>query len=50
MAVRIAQIEARALTVEGVLDIADTEINGDADNIVITFDKIPLLGEVVLSV
>lgn len=50
MAVRIAQIEARALTVEGVLDIADTEINGDADNLVITFDKIPLLGEVVLSV
>ena len=50
MAVRIAQIEARALTVEGVLDIADTEINGDADNLVIAFDKIPLLGEVVLSV
>ena len=50
MTVRIAQIEAKVLTVEGVLDIADTEINGDADNLVITYDKIPLLGEVVLSV
>ena len=50
MTVRIAQIEAKVLTVEGVLDIADTEINGDADNLVITYDKIPLLGEVVLNV
>ena len=48
--VRIAQIEARILTVEGVLDVADTEINGDAENLELTFEKVPIMGEVTLNV
>lgn len=50
MAIRISQIEARILTVEGVLDVADTTINESDENLVITYDQIPILGEVVLSV
>ena len=49
MSVRISQIEARILTVEGVLDVADTTINGEEENLVITFDKIPTLGEVTIN-
>ena len=48
--VRIAQIEARILSVEGVLDVADTEINGDAENLELTFEKVPIMGEVTLNV
>lgn len=48
--VRIAQIEARILSVTGVLDVADTEINGEAENLVLTFEKVPVMGEVTLSV
>lgn len=50
MTVRIAQIEAKCLTVEGVLDIAGTTINSSADNLIITYESIPLLGEVTLNV
>ena len=49
MSIRISQIESRILTVEGVLDVADTEINGEAENLVITFEKIPILGEVTVN-
>ena len=48
--VRIAQIESRILAVQGVLDVADTEINGEAENLVLTFEKVPILGEVTISV
>ena len=48
--VRIAQIEARILGVNGVLDVADTQINEEAENLVLTFEKVPLIGEVTLSV
>ena len=50
MAVRIAQIEARILTVEGILDVADTSINGSTENLILSYEKIPILGEVVLNV
>ena len=50
LVVRIAQIEARILTVEGVLDVADTTINTSDENLVLSYEKIPLLGEVVLNV
>ena len=48
--VRISQIESRILTVEGVLDVMDTAINGETENLVITYEKIPTLGEVTLNV
>ena len=48
--VRIAQIEARILTVEGVLDVADVEINSSDQNLELTFEKVPVMGEVTLSV
>ena len=48
--VRIAQIEAKILSVEGVLDVADTEINSSDSNLTLTFEKVPVMGEVTLSV
>jgi uncharacterized phage protein gp47/JayE len=48
--VRIAQVEARILTVTGVLDVSGTQLNGDDENLTLTFEKVPLMGEVTLSV
>lgn len=50
MPVRISQIESRILTVEGVLDVGETTINGSTDNLVLTYEQIPILGEVTLNV
>ena len=44
--VRISQIETRLLNLEGVLDVADTKLNGAAQNLVISADCIPVRGEV----
>jgi uncharacterized phage protein gp47/JayE len=48
--VRIAQIEARLLTVEGVLDVSDTTINGEQENALVAYTGIPVLGGVVIHV
>lgn len=48
--VRLSQIEARILTVEGVIDVTNTKINNAASNAELTFEYIPLLGEVTLNV
>lgn len=48
--VRIAQIEAKILSVTGVLDVSGTEINSDDENIELSFEEVPVLGEVTLSV
>jgi uncharacterized phage protein gp47/JayE len=48
--VRIAQIEARILTVEGIVDVSNTKINNLAANAELAFNYIPLMGEVTLSV
>lgn len=48
--VRIAQIESRILSVQGVLDVANTEINGSASNLELTYEKVPVMGEVTLDV
>lgn len=45
--VRISQIEIRILNVAGVLDIADTTINGLAQNFILGADSIPVRGEVI---
>lgn len=44
--VRISQIEIRLLNLTGVLDIADTTLNGNAQNLAIDADNIPVRGEV----
>ncbi|MBS6396664.1 MAG: baseplate J/gp47 family protein [Clostridiales bacterium] len=42
--VRISQVESRILSVEGVLDITETKINGKAENLKLTQYQIPKLG------
>jgi uncharacterized phage protein gp47/JayE len=44
--VRISQIETRILEVTGILDVANTTLNGIAANLVIDADSIPLRGTV----
>lgn len=44
--VRISQIETRVLELEGIIDIADTEINDTASNFVVNADSIAVLGTV----
>ena len=46
LVVRISQIENRLLNLEGVLDIADTTINGVEDNLVLALEELPVLGGV----
>ncbi len=48
--VRVAQIEAKILTVTGVLDVSNTRLNGSDENLTLTYEKIPLMGEVTLNV
>lgn len=43
-AVRIAQIESRIMSVEGVVDIQNTKINGSEDNLILTKYQIPVPG------
>lgn len=44
--VRISQIETRLIDVTGVLDIADTTLNGEAVNLTIESNNIPIRGAV----
>lgn len=44
--VRISQIETRALDLEGVIDIENTKLNGEAKNLALDADYIPKLGSV----
>lgn len=46
MYVRISQIEARILAVEGVEDVQNTMLNGSTGNLLLEFDKIPTFGGV----
>ena len=41
--VRHVQITARLLAVEGIVDIKNTKINDDADNLSLAEDEIPIL-------
>ena len=45
--VRISQIENRILNLDGVLDVADTQLNGVAGNLSVEQEYLPMLGEVV---
>ena len=44
LVVRISQVESRLLSISGILDIANTTINGVAANFTLTHDHIPVLG------
>ena len=46
LVVRVSQIESRLLEVSGILDIADTQVNGTAVNYELTIDHIPILGTI----
>lgn len=47
--IRVAQIEARILTVSGVVDVMGTQLNGSTDNLSLTGDQVPQKGTVTLS-
>lgn len=47
--VRVSQIESRLLDLEGVLDVADTQINGRAANFTLGISQIPTLGSLAPS-
>lgn len=49
LVVRVSQIESRLLGVSGILDIADTKINGLASNYTLNLDYIPILGEITAT-
>ncbi len=44
--VYISRIEAKIIDVEGVLDVGDTTLNGVSSNLVLNWDKIPVLGDI----
>lgn len=45
--VRMSQMEARLLLLEGIVDILEVRINGDSDNITLEEDAIPVRGDVI---
>lgn len=44
LVVRVSQIENRLLNLDGVLDVADTTLNGVSGNLALTIEQIPVLG------
>lgn len=44
--VRISQMEAKVLSVNGIVDIKGTTVNGMAENLTLTAEEIPILGVV----
>ena len=46
LVVRVSQIESRLLNLAGILDVADTKLNGQAGNLVLEADHLPVLGTV----
>lgn len=48
--VRVSQIESKILTVEGVLDVNNTKVNGSTNNLVLDYKTIPMFGGVVINV
>ena len=46
LTVRISYLEARAIEIQGVLDVTGCSINGSAGNLVLGADEVPVLGEI----
>lgn len=49
LVVRISQIESRLLNITGILDISNTQINGEDSNFTLQLDHIPTLGTITPS-
>lgn len=47
--VRTAQVESRILTVQGIVDVTDTKLNGVAANVELGPEEIPVAGAVTLN-
>lgn len=47
--IRLAQIEARVLTIPNVVDVMNTTLNGSSVNIELDAEKIPFLDQVILN-
>lgn len=45
--VRISQIEARLLDIEGIIDVQGTKLNGSSNNLYLTDEQVPVLAGVV---
>ena len=41
--VRISQIEARLLEIEGIIDVQGTKLNGSSTNLYLTDEQVPVL-------
>nr|WP_150959368.1 baseplate J/gp47 family protein [Aneurinibacillus sp. XH2] len=50
LVVRVSLIDAAILTVSGVLDVADTKLNGAVNNVQLGEEDIPILGTVTINV
>ena len=48
--VRVAQIDANIINLDGIIDVDQTTLNGSDDNVVLSYEKVPVLGEVVIHV
>ena len=48
--IRISQIDSRILSVEGVLDVSNTKLNGESENLILDYTFIPTMGGVDLNV
>lgn len=46
--VRISQIEARILSVDGIADTANMSLNGAAENLILKYNEIPIFGGVAI--
>ena len=44
--VRVSQIESRILAISGIIDMAETKLNGSSENIILAAYEIPVIGEV----
>ena len=49
LTVRVSQIDSRVLDIDGVVDISDTRVNGVDGNLVLGGDRVPVMGQVVVS-
>ena len=48
--VRVSQIEAKILSVDGVLDVNNATVNSSTENLVLDFKTIPVFGGVTINV
>ncbi|MBS4172131.1 baseplate J/gp47 family protein [Bacillus sp. FJAT-49736] len=49
LVVRIAQIDAKILTIPGIIDVENTQLNGVNSNVIIQSEEIPIMGQVLIN-